>query len=166
MKQLHIGVDLGFKGGIAVINEKGNLIYKTMMPILSNVKKYYDIREIIRIFIDLQQEHPGYKLNVILEKALIMPISGRIAVASTHYCLGLFEGILSSLNISYQVINPREWQKVVFVGMNSKETKLNSILFCEKKYPNEQFFSSKRAKKIADGLTDAVCIAYYSYLQK
>jgi len=163
LKMIHVGIDGGKKGAISVLSENGLVIHKWMMPVINGKKKEYDIVEINRIFKQLQDDY--IEMNVILEQASIMPINGRIAIASVHFCYGFMQGILTSLKIPYQIVRAREWQVVVLKGLNTKDTKQASIMFCQRRYPKIDFRATERSKNISDGLTDATCMAYFSFLQ-
>jgi hypothetical protein len=54
--------------------------------------------------------------------------------------------------------------KEVFKGINSDDKKV-SVMFCQRKWPNENWHGTERSKVIHTGLTDACCIAYYMYLK-
>lgn len=159
---IFVGVDGGKKGGIVVLSDKGNIIMQSIMPIHKGKKAEYDIAGISDIFKRLKEEHS--KVNVFLEKALILPVSGRISIASTSFCNGVIQGVLTALNISYQIISSKEWQKEVLKGLNQTDTKQASIMFCQRKFPDADFRATTRAVKVSDGLTDATCIAYYGFL--
>lgn len=162
---VHIGVDPGLNGGIGVINSDGKILHLWAMPILKSTKskREYDILKIVKIFELIKRKYEN--INVILEKATIIPISGSKSIASTFFCNGIFQGILTSLKIPYQISMARLWQKVIFVGMNHKDTKQASIMFCQRKYPEQDFRPTERSKNPSDGLTDAICMANYSLQQ-
>jgi hypothetical protein len=164
---IHIAIDNGFYGGIGVLSENGQIIETHIMPILKSTKTrtQYNVSEIVKIFESLKERFENEGINVILEKAIIIPISGKISVASTHKCMGLFEGILTAMKIPFQIVHAKTWQKIIFKDMPKGDTKINSILFCQRKFPNEDFRATKRCKNISDGLTDSTCMAYYSFLQ-
>jgi hypothetical protein len=161
---IHIGIDPGIKGFICILSENADIIkfYKT--PIIGNKKKEYDIQGIANIFNDILDNHKDEKINVVLEKPTIIPISGSKSISSTFFCSGVFQGVLASLKIPYQIISAREWQKLVFKSMNYRDTKQASILFCVRKYPNIDFRATDRSKNRSDDKTDSCCMAYYSYL--
>ncbi len=162
---IHIGIDPGLKGFICVLDGDGNILdfYKT--PILNGDKKEYNIPELVNIFELIKEKYNDEKINIILERATIIPISGSKSVASTFFCNGIFQGVLSSLKLSYQVVSAKAWQKKIFEFMNRKDTKQASILYCSRKYPNYDFRATDRSKNTSNDKTDACCIANYSILQ-
>lgn len=160
---VYIGIDGGLTGGISVLNEWGEILFLWKMPVINGKKKEYDIQEITEKLRMLEQKH-HHTIHAFLEQAIIHPICGKKSIASTHYCFGVFQGILTALEIPYSVIRAKDWQKEVLRGFNQADTKQASILFCKRKYPTQSFTPSSKASKISDGLTDATCIAYYCFL--
>ena len=161
--RLYLAIDNGFEGAIVSLrNDK--ILHKYLMPILNSTKtkREYDFQEIARIFREVKRDYKD--IFVVLEKAMIIPISGRNSVASTHLCFGMFQGILSALKIPYIIVHPKVWQKRIFQGLNRKDSKLASITYATRIFPDEDFKKTSRCKKLHDGLTDAVCMAKYGSL--
>jgi hypothetical protein len=156
MKNIYVGIDNGGKGGLVAIDEDENIVAMTVMPML---KKDYDVSGIIDFFkkIDFHDS----KINVVLEKAHTLPTNGCKSNFTTGIRYGLMQGILSALNISYQIVGPKVWQKNIFQGDTVKDTKEASIKFCLQKYPQEMWKGSERCAKYHDGITDACCMACY-----
>jgi len=153
-----VGVDNGLNGGIVVINERENIIMKGPMPTFSGTKKEFDVQKIsefMRRVKDLEEE-----VYVFIEEARVQPVSGKRASFTTGFCYGLFQGICSALNLSYEIVAPKTWQKELLKGL-ATDTKVASIMFCSKKYPKEDWTATDRSKKSHDGMTDATCIALY-----
>jgi len=156
MKKYYIGLDNGVNGGITILDENQNIIAKHIMPVLGKSKKEYDINRIIQIL-------NRYKTDsfAILEKAQPQFRDGRKQAFKTGFGYGVLQALLTALNISYQIISPKMWQKKIFKGLNSNDTKIASILFCKRKWPKEDWTPTERSKKCHDGMTDAACMAYY-----
>ena len=152
-----ISIDPGKKGSIAIIDENENILHLWMIPL---IKKDYDILEITKIF-QFAKDKYGDELVGGLEKCLLVAISGIKSVASTHLINGVFQGILATLKIPYQVIHPKIWQRKIFEGLNYRDKKEASILFCKRKYPETDFRATERSRNDSDGKTDAVCIGLF-----
>ena len=161
--RLYVAIDNGKMGGLAGI-KNGLLEFKMTMPIIKSTKTKteYDEKFITEFFRDLIKKHTD--ILVILEKNLIVPISGRLSIASTQDCFSHFKGLFNAFQIPYIIVPPKVWQKKIFEGMNSKDTKIASISYVTKLFPKEDFTLSQRSKKISDGITDAVCMAKYGEL--
>jgi hypothetical protein len=159
-----LGVDNGLSGGLVAINHEQKVVYKAVMPIVKGVKRNeYDVKRIILVLKSIKSmaDKGDGQMFVVLEKSLIMPISGRISVASTAYGNGLFEGILSTMEIPYQLVRAKDWQSTVLKGMDLSDTKKASFLWCQRRFPQETWVPSARATKEHSGLTDSACMAYY-----
>ena len=161
MGNLYVGVDLGKKGGITVINERKEIVFCNVMPIIPGKKPDYDRNEIATFFKNIMGEH---KVFCVLEKNVIIPMkNSAVAIASMAYCRGIFEGIFATLEIPYQVVSPKQWQEEILRGLDRSDTKQAGILYCQRAYPNEDFRASERCKNIHDGKTDSLCMALYAW---
>lgn len=160
---IYVGIDLGLKGGIVLLNDTEQIVKKWIMPIIKGDKTYFDIVSINKIFDEIKTIDNN--ICVGLEKANVRPVQGIRAAFTTGYCLGLFEAILTSKNISYEIINPSIWMKNIFAGINSDDKKI-SLIFCNRKWPNENWKPTERSSNDSDGLTDACCIALYMLVKR
>jgi len=163
---LYVGIDGGLQGGIVSLNDNAEVIRTFVMPIIKGDKTEFDIIEINRIFDTIIRDNKDTKEGIIigLEKAHDRPVQGIRAAFTTGFCLGMFEGILTSRDLGYQIINPSVWMKEVFKGINSDDKKV-SVMYCQRRWPTTNWRATERSKIIHNGLTDATCIAYYCYLK-
>lgn len=158
--KLFVGIDNGLNGGIAVINNTQSVMETWPMPIImKGTKKEYDTKKIVQLF---KRFKTGGKMSVMLEKAHVRPISGKKACFMNGYGYGLMQGILSSLEISYELVDPKVWQKEFFEGITT-DTKKASISFCKKKFPHANMKATEKCKVDHDGIADALCMALYCY---
>ncbi len=154
------GVDNGLNGGIVVIDKEQKIIGYTIMPVIKGKKTEYDIRGIINFFNNLVEPDEVF---VALEKAHVRPISGKRASFMTGFGYGLMQGLIESFGFSYEIVSPKDWQKEVLKGMNTGDTKKDSIMFCKRKWPNQSWTATEKSKKEHDGLTDAACVSLYGF---
>jgi hypothetical protein len=153
-----IGIDGGLNGGISIINENQDVIFKDVMPVIKGSKTEFDIYGIVKM---ITNNISNEKVFCMLEKAAPRPISGKRACFMTGGGYYLLQGILTTLGISYEVVNPTEWQKEIFKGLNYDDTKQASVMFCQRKWPTLKFTATERSSKAHDGITDSLCIALY-----
>lgn len=156
IKKNYIGLDPGVNGGIVVMNSDHQIIDKIVMPVMGGTKKDYDVQTLVKFL-------TTYNKNsfAILERAQPQFRDGRKQAFKTGFGFGVLEGVLTALKIPFQIVAPKSWQKKVFEGLNTDDTKVASILFCQRKWPDEDWRASQRCKKAHDGMTDAACMAYY-----
>ena len=77
----------------------------------------------------------------------------------TGYGYGVIRALLAASGLSYEIVQPKAWQKATCLGLDD-DTKKASAKFCEKTFPTTNFCVGK-SKKPHDGLTDAACMAVY-----
>lgn len=158
MSKCIIGVDNGMKGGIVFLDSKANIVFKIPMPVIGTKKKEYNVTHINAL---LEQKNKEYDCICFLEKAQPQYRDGSKQAFKTGFGYGVLQGLLISLKIPFQIIAPKVWQKKVFAGLNTDDTKLASALFCQRKWPEEDWKATPRCTTIHDGMTDAACLAYY-----
>lgn len=158
------GIDVGLNGGISVLDDNQRILFKTPMPVLkSEVKREYDLSSLIKIFKHILSLYPASQVRCILEKQTPHYAAGKQASYLGGFGYGLIQGVLATLGISFEVILAAQWQSEIFKGLNIKDTKIASIQYCQRKYPNEDFRASPNSTNASDGITDSVCIATYCW---
>jgi hypothetical protein len=120
----------------------------------------YDVKGIVNFFQSLMLKHMDTQIFVCLEKSYTRPVQGIRSAFNTGYGYGIMQGVLEALKISYMTVTPQVWMKEFEI--NSKNEK-GSILFCQRKYPNEKWTATDRCKKSHDGMCDAAVISLYCY---
>ena len=163
-KKYYMGIDPGMNGGIVVLDSNHTIISKTIMPTLGGSKKEYDIQELYNFLIQFSSSNDDIKTMTILEKSQPHFHDGRKQAFKTGYGYGVLQGLLTALKISFQIEAPKTWQKKIFEGLESDDTKSASILFCKRKWPTEIWTATNRCSKAHDGMTDAACMAYYGVM--
>jgi len=159
---LYLGIDPGLDGAIGVIDEQGNYIRIYDTPIIKyqkgkKKKREYDIPAIRNILINFSDTGPT-KITLGLEKMQSLPPGIRIQASfSLGLCQGIFEGLLVALNIPYQLVIPKTWQKEFQITKPKGDKKAQSMMIAEKLFPTAELRGPKGGKK--DGRSDALLIA-------
>jgi len=130
------------------------------MPVIKGKKTEYDIRGIIEIFEGFIEPE---KVRVVLEKAHVRPISGKRACFMTGFGYAVMQTAIECFGFGYEIVRPKEWQTEILKGINTGDTKKDSIMFCKRKWPSIDWTPTERSTKPHDGLTDAACMALYCY---
>lgn len=173
----YIGVDPGKSGGVVVLDWMGNFIRKHTIP---KIGKDVDLKAFYKIF---KSEYDsaalsGRKLHVCVES--VHSIFGTSAKSnfSFGYIVGALDTIIVSLNLPYSKVQPKEWQKSVWLtseierepsktDKNGKVkqgkvlTKLTSLKAFKRLFPDVDLRGTERSKVPHDGLVDAILIAEY-----
>lgn len=111
-----IGIDVGLSGAIGVIGQdKVEVIDVPTLEVLDSkgrIRRKYEIptiRDILRTF--------NGETRVALEDQQAFPDQGVSSMFALGWGLGIWEGLLGAMGISYQKVWPRIWRKVMLQGM-------------------------------------------------
>lgn len=177
MKKVYIGIDPGKNGGIVRISYSGIFMSKHLIPKIGND---IDIQAFYKLFMDLKEEIElnDYQVHVCIES--VHSIFGTSASSNFTfgYVVGIIDTIVIANNLSYSKVQPKEWQKSIWLeseieresGKKDKngklkpgkiQTKLTSLKACKRLFPNIDFRATDRSKIFHDGLIDAALIAEY-----
>ena len=155
MPGIFLGIDVGLEGAVAVLGWKdAPVVYDT--PILKiktkdKTKREYDLprmREILQPFI-LEDE-----VLVILEYANAHPDQGVSSVFSFGRGTGLWEGLLTGLELPYVKVTPKKWKHALLEGL--PKGKGASIVVAKRLFPSVDL------PRVKDhGKADAILLAEY-----
>ncbi len=142
---LYIGIDVGKKGAMSIIDEDGTILSSTP----------FDLRKYIALLTNLQEK--GTKMMLGIEKVHSMPNQGVKAMFSFGQRLGELEGMCQALYLPYELIPPKEWQKTCNIKPKStKKDIANQILNL---YPKASLKGSRGG--LLDGVADSLGLAHY-----
>ena len=158
MKRVIIGIDPGIKGAVAAIDADNlRLIEVTDCPTLKNAgKEIFNIQEMAHTIRRLSLLGDA---TVILEQAQSMPGQGVKSMFSVGRSMGIWEGILSALDVPFRTVRPNVWTKRTLAGMPG-QGKMRSIQFALQMFPDIEL-TPQRCRTPKDGRADAACLAYY-----
>lgn len=163
----YIGIDLGKKGGIAIL-KNGLPFYSTQIPKIGNE---VDLKKLASIILYFKDENA----HIVFEKFTGMFGYSKQAACSMNRQLGQVEMAVTIAKIPYTAIVPTVWQGVVWAGARLQyktvtidgkkkkkvDTKKTSLLVAQRLFPKETFLATKRSKKPHDGIVDAYMLAEY-----
>jgi len=145
----YCGIDVGFSGAISVLNDDGEILLMTDMPIITVGKKRELNEPKIRMILD------GFKpLCVGIEKAQTMPNQGISSSGRYMASYGFLRGLCVGLSVEYQLIHPKTWKKELMQDMPKE--KEASIMRVGQLYPDLVL-----GRKKDHGIADAILIAKY-----
>lgn len=157
---IFIGIDPGVHGGLAFIDGELKTLAVYPMPIIGD--KEYDIQQMKSILKKYVNNNPQNCFGTI-EKQHPMPGEGLPRTFKTGTGFGILLGLFAGLDIPHQVVSAKSWQNKIFKGLPLKQdTKVSSAIIATRLFPNTNFRASERARTIADGMTDATCIAVFT----
>lgn len=162
-----IGIDPGKDGGIAILNNNGEIVFKTNSPQIGKEADLHKIDTILKSYVVLKQHH------VIMED--VHSIFGMSAKSNFSFGknVGHLEGMLIGMGTKYTLVAPKKWQKEMWEGIPEQrkpgkegkkgpiDTKTMSLLAVKRLFPGADLRKSERSTKAHDGIVDALLLAEY-----
>ncbi len=153
--KLWCGVDPGLKGAFSTVDERGQIVDMTVMPLTPDGP---DCREIKRILMGWARlATSGF--HVALEKGQTMPKQGGVSVFNYGHGCGILYGIIATLELPFTFVRPAAWTKVMHQGTDDGEAKARSLVAASRLWPIQTWRPTPRCTKAHDGLVDATLIA-------
>jgi hypothetical protein len=154
-----VGIDNGLHGAVVCIFDDKSAATTLSFhdtPTLS-VKRSDDEYDEAKMREVLLQIKPDY---VCLEKSQAMPKQGVVSMHKTGTGYGIWRGLLAGLQIPYEIVGPKTWQKEFFQG-RSGDTKTLAYQVASSIFPTyaDQLKGPKGGLK--DGRCDALLLAEY-----
>ena len=146
--KLYIGIDPGAKGCMCLIdNGKAVFMDFNLKDYSSTLKAFHDTC--------------GTELMVAIEKVHAMPGQGVSSSFSFGQRLGELEGMLTALQIPYELVAPKDWQKACGIPAKSDKKGIASVM--QKLYPTAELYGNKGG--LRDGRSDALGLAHFIRLK-
>lgn len=158
-QRIILGIDPGLNGGIAVMQENGELLHYSRMPIKQERvlspkrKKRSRMIDVTGIAAILAQYEPT---NIFIERAGARPGQGVVSMFTFGMGYGMILGLCMAMEgaICTDVVTPQRWQKQLMVGLDHiEDTKVRALAKFQQLYPELDVTH--------DGIVDAVLIAEY-----
>lgn len=162
---ISVGVDPGKRGALAYIISITSIEDKVVahaepIPIIPGRKKNRDEYDLVAIR-DWLKRRKG-DVFVTVEKS--QPLPPKFGGGIANYQRGCSTGwawMLTALSISYQLVAPRVWQKVMHLGTSGDDTKQRSIIAAQRLFPGVDLRRSERSRNLDDGIADSLLLAEY-----
>jgi crossover junction endodeoxyribonuclease RuvC len=157
-----IGIDPGLQGAIALIYEDGRFADIADTPTLivkkgKGKKHFYNISEAVKLLRAFSTCILNMNCHAVIENVHAMPKQGVTSMFSMGVGFGMWQGILTALEIPVTYIEPRNWKKIV--GITTGADKSQSCVIAGRLFPTANLLRSARSKKPSDGRADALLIA-------
>jgi len=164
---IRIGVDPGKKGFICIMRDEPHINLHTIkyegIPLIG---KEINLQKMSDIFSD--SFVIGDDIHCVIEDVHAIYGSSAKATFTFGWVVGALEALLVANNIPYTKVTPKNWQKVMWVGIpiqkkpnKRTDTKAMSLLAAKRLFPNEDLRATKRSKIAHDGKVDSLLLAEY-----
>lgn len=144
-KRTMIGVDNGTSGGVTILSESGEVLLHIKTPVknhLSYTKKKAFINRINFQQLKLELQKAGSDTFCYIERPMVNP-TRFMATVSAVRCLEATEILLEELQIPYQFLDSKEWQKVLLPsGLKGAELKMAADDVAKRLFPKLKVVNS------------------------
>jgi len=147
--KLWIGIDPGKNGSLCAIDEDNKCTF-----IDFKTKGLYGYIDFIKT---IKADNTKKIETFFIEQVASMPGQGVKSMFSFGQRFGELEGMLQALEVGYQTVRPRIWQKNI--GIKPKSSKKEIAITIKKVYPDAKFDGPRGG--LLDGRADALGIAHY-----
>lgn len=167
----YLGIDIGRKGALAVINENGKLVEVRKMPLTPDEET--DGRKLYDIVLELNTKYPI--AHVVFEKLNSFFGLAQKAMVGVVRESGIVETVVQIAQLPYTKVAPKKWQNLIFEnskqifkkekGVEKLDTKAMAASKFVKVFPNYKDFDViKNTGNFRDGEVDASLLALYAKL--
>lgn len=151
---LHVGIDPGKTGGLAMLSIKGKYVF--MLPMPDNFIELKDF------FVKAKEFTYQNGIHCWLEKAQTMPKQGIVSAFNYGKHFGELCATMSLLEIPYTLVSPQKWTKAMHSNSGpAPDAKAKTLMVARRLYPKENFLATSRSTVPHKGLVDALMIAHY-----
>src|SRR4030042_2595354 len=143
---LFIGIDNGVSGAITVLSESGVVYVHIKTPIKNCLnytkKKAFHNRVNFQELIGVLKNETPYLRFCMIERPMVNPMRWTASVSAIR-CLEATEIVLEQLQIPYQFIDSKEWQKALLPsGLKKDELKKASMDVAKRLFPKQTIINS------------------------
>jgi hypothetical protein len=163
---ISIGIDPGLDGAVVAIDNNYQLLGCWDTIFIQAKKRLYATAVMGDLLRELVEGNPRSKLvKAWLEKAAPRSQEGVSSAFKNGQGFGLWEGILVGLGITYDIVAPNNWTRVMLKDVPVGDPKARSMAKCQRLFPSIELKKPRGRKLTLDGRADASLIAYYGMMQ-
>jgi len=161
MSKLFMGVDPGATGAAAFINEDG-----TFLCFLDYPGSAACLASLLHQLLIAEQSVPENGIIpislAVIENVHAMPKQGVSSTGKFMRNFGIWEGVIATLKIPYELITPQRWRKIVDSSVPQKPTKEDLRAYAIKRWPSA---SDNLKRKKDHNRSEALIMAEYARLR-
>jgi len=159
----YIGIDIGKKGAIYMMNEDGNEEWRVAMPMIKDQVDWHELNAIL-------EPYQMFNGMVVYEKLGVIFGTSKKTAFSMGEQYGAVRQCCISNNIRYTEVPAKKWQAEMFegqvniqkTGKTSRDTKAMALVAAKRLFPTVNLLMTKASSVPHDGLVDALLMAEYA----
>ena len=159
-----ISVDVGLKGGFAILKSKIEIDAKYVMPIINGKLNFVGIDLILkcaRALADINKTKQP--LVGVIEQVSAMPGQGVTSMFTFGRNYGAVEQAFFRYCDNVIYTRPKAWQAISCKGTKGTDPKKRALEAASNLFPKENFLATARSKVPHQGLVDSVLIAHAGF---
>jgi len=145
VKRTYIGVDNGVSGAITILNESGEILLHEKTPVkrcLNYTKKKAFLNRVDRECMKAMLLKAGENTTCYIERPMLNPTRWAASVSAIR-CVETTEGLLEELQIPYEFIDSKAWQKALLPsGLIGSQLKEAADSVAHRLYPKAKIVNS------------------------
>lgn len=123
-----LGIDPGVNGAVAVLSADAPLVFDIPTFWVRKGKGRRQVYDLPAFRTLLQSVKPDRIGNVLVEDVHAMPGQGVTSMFSMGYGVGVIHGLLTALNLPFELVTPQRWKKEMLAGFTAKDKKAAHIM--------------------------------------
>jgi hypothetical protein len=159
----YIGIDIGKKGAIYMLNEDGTEDWRVAMPMIKDQVDWHELNAIL-------EPYQMFNGMVVYEKLGVIFGTSKKTAFSMGEQYGAVRQCCISNNIRYTEVPAKKWQAEMFegqvniqkTGKTSRDTKAMALVAAKRLFPTVNLLMTKASSVPHDGLVDALLMAEYA----
>ena len=162
MKQLHIGIDNGYSGGLAAIGPDGKLTHRPVTVQELGNDRFLDVRGNLAIVENFLATFGVAKEQafVAYEQSRKNPKFGAIGNFINGKNGEFWRVVLAMGQFPHCSVNPQTWQRQMFAGVRGLDTKAMAALVVQQRFPTVDYGDYNAEER--RGVNDAILIALWA----
>jgi crossover junction endodeoxyribonuclease RuvC len=150
---VHIGIDPGLSGALAVLDHAGALVAVHDTPVLTlatsrGTRQEYDVPGLCALL----TPYAASQAHVILEASQAMPGQGTRSMFTGGVGYGVMLGILAALALPHTRVRPAIWKRALGLGKDKEASRLRAM---------QLFPAADLRRKKDHGRAEALLLAWY-----
>jgi len=122
---MHIGIDPGLSGAVAILDQQGTLVALHDTPVLTlstsrGTRQEYDVPGLVALL----APYRGPGATVLLEESQAMPGQGTRSMFTVGLGFGVWLGILGTLELAYTRVRPGVWKRSLGLSRDKEAARL------------------------------------------
>lgn len=152
---MHIGIDPGLSGAVAILDVHGALVGVFDTPVLTlatsrGTKLEYDVPGLVALL----TPYAGAQAHVTLEESQAMPGQGVRSMFMVGVGFGVWLALLAALALPHTRVRPAIWKRALGLGKDKEASRLRAM---------QLFPGADLRRKKDHGRAEALLLAYWGW---